>query len=336
VCEIPFADAEQDRLERAASAAHIEFRATDGSDHNRPRSDRDLSGAQVLISHWPPSDWTLAGGLRWIQTDSAGVDYLSQDAVWDRGVTLTNAAGAYAPQLAQFVLAGILAVAEKHSQRASAQRDHRWPGEGVEHDELIGLLLRGRVIVIVGYGGIGRETARLATAFGMRIIAVKANPAVRVDPTFCLPGTGDPEGVLPERIVGVGQLQDVTSLADFLVLSVPLTVETRGLVSSRVIAALPRSSWVVNVGRGAVIDQAALVTAVREGRVGGAILDVFEEEPLPMSSTIWELPNLVVTPHVAGGGGMSRVLFSHLVADNLRRYADGEPLLNVVDPRLRY
>jgi phosphoglycerate dehydrogenase-like enzyme len=319
--------------------ARIEFRPPPSvNDHTPPDPavPRDLGDARVLISHWPPVDWGLANALEWIQLDSAGVDYLASNDVWSRDVMVTNGAGAYAVQLAQYVMSNLLAVNEKHVERAQAQTNRHWPQRGTEHDGMVGRLLRGQTMVILGYGGVGRELARLASCFGMRIIAIKAHPEVRADDSFCLPGTGDPDGSIPEAILGTDSLMDSARSADVLAITAPLTDRTRHIVDATVLGALPPWSWVINVGRGAVIDEGALIEELRTRRIGGAILDVFEVEPLSGSSPLWRLPNVVVTPHAAGGGDPSMDLLSYLVAENLYRYATGERLRNLVDPVARY
>jgi len=338
ICEIPFGPAERDRIAGATKLAEIEFRPPASSDNQppRPRSRPDFGSARVLISHWPPTEWSLASGLRWIQLDSAGVDYLADNEVWSKDVTITNAAGAYAVQIGQYIFANLLSVFEGVAQRREAQAKRVWPPSDVEHDQMVGRLLRGQTVVILGYGGIGREVARLARTFGMRVVALKARPDLRQDETYCLPGTGDPEGMIPDEILAINSLADAAKSADVLVVAVPLTTKTRHLVNASVLAALSSRAWIVNVARGAVIDEAALVRVLNDGRIGGAILDVFEDEPLPIDSPLWGFSNTVVTPHVAGGGEASRQLFSLLVAENLGRFADGLPLTNVVDRMARY
>lgn len=338
ICEIPFGPVERDRLIGATTVADIEFRPAPTGDHQPPpRGSRpDFGSARVLISHWPPAEWGLASGLRWIQLDAAGVDYLEGSDVWFRDVVVTNAAGAYAVQIAQYVFANLLSAVEGHARRRDAQAQHRWAASDAEHDQMVGRLLRGQTLVILGYGGIGREVARLGRALGMRVVALKARPELRADESFCIAGTGDPEGAIPDKILGIASLIEAVRSADVLVVAAPLTDRTRHLVDAHVLRALPAGAWVVNVARGAVIDEAAMVDVLREERLGGAILDVFEEEPLPTDSPLWDLPNVVVTPHLAGGGEVSRQLFSVLVAENLRRFADDRPLINVVDRVARY
>lgn len=314
-----------------AVSPRLRLRVTEDTDQaaiDRVASN-DLDG---LIGRTLPTDRTRSPSLRWLQVLSAGVEHLvGEGTTWPAEIALTNARGAYATSIAQYTIAAILRVAERMDRRRDQQLTGHWP-DGPE-DDLLGDSVRGRTLVIVGYGGIGREIARLAAAHGMRVIAVKANPSVRSDDGFRAPGTGDPDGSIPERIAGTDALPEVAELADYVSITLPLTAESRGVVSRDVLAALPSHAWLISTGRGPVVDEAALAEVLAAGRIGGAVLDVFGEEPLPPSSPFWRLPNVVITPHVSGAS--SREL-SALVAENLRRFVAGEPLLNRVDPQRGY
>jgi phosphoglycerate dehydrogenase-like enzyme len=289
----------------------------------------DLDG---LIARSLPTDRSKTPSLRWLQVLSAGVEHLvGEGAEWPPEIALTNARGAYATSIAQYTIAAILHVAEKVDRRREQQRTGAWPDD--RGDDLLGDSVRGKTLVIVGYGGIGREIARLAAAHGMRVIAVKANPGVREDDGFRVPGTGDPDGSIPERIVGIETLRDVAASADYVSVTLPLTARSRGVVSRDVLSALPGHAWLVSTGRGPVVDETALAEILAAGGIGGAVLDVFGEEPLPATSPFWHLPNVVITPHVSGA---STAQLSGLVAENLRRFVAGEPLLNRVDPERGY
>ena len=288
----------------------------------------------ALIGARLPTDLTRVPSLRWMQVMSAGVENLVGPGAtrpWPAGIELTNARGVYAVPIAQYTIAAILSVAEKVEARRAQQARGLWPDDP---DDFVGAQVRGSTLVIVGYGGIGREIARIADALGMRVVAVKADPSVLADDGFVVPGTGDPDGTIPERIVGLAHLVTVAREADYLSVTLPLTANSRGVVGREVIAALPSHAWVINTGRGPVIDEAALDEALAAGRIGGAALDVFEEEPLPPTSPLWARPNVVITPHVAGSGARDEI--QALVTDNLRRFAEGEPLRNRVQVERGY
>jgi len=321
----PFDDAEIETL--AALSPRLRLRATRGTDQAAidQIASEDLDG---LIGQALPSDLARTPSLRWLQVMSAGIDALTgpDSPPWRDEIQLTNARGAYAVRIAQYTIAAILSVAERHRERLEQQAGGEWPDDP---QHLVGRPLRGQTLVIVGYGGIGREIARLARAHGMRILAVKADPSRPGDEGFRLPGTGDPDGSLPERITGLDGLVEAAREADFLSITLPLTRRSRGVVSRDVLAALPAHAWIVNTGRALVLDQAALDAALAGGRLGGAVLDVFEEEPLPATSPLWQRPNVIISPHISGAGAHEELLA--LATENVRRFVAGEPLLNRVD-----
>ena len=290
---------------------------------------------EVLIAPRAPNDLAKVPNLRWLQLASAGIDGQLADPPWRRGLIVTNASGVYALSMGQYVLAELLHVYERLELRAGLQAARRWP-EPAEEDQFTGVPLRDQTLLIVGYGGVGREVARLASAFGMRILAVKYDPHIREDRSYRVPGTGDPDGSIPDRIVGLDGLDDVLPEANVVVLTLPLTDRSRGLIGARQLAAMRRDAWLINVGRGRLTDEAELERVLRAGGIGGAIIDVFGTEPLPADSPFWGLPNVIVTPHVSGGDSTSPHILADLFTQNLRRYAAGEPLINVVDAERQY
>lgn len=282
---------------------------------------------EVIVGARTPTDLTRVPALRWLQLRSAGVDHLAADPPWRKGITTTNARGVFAVPIAEYVT-GMLLRVRQPAAWARDQAAHRWPD-----DPPLISILRGTTAVVVGYGSIGREIARQLTALGVRIVAVKARPDARHDDAYRVPGTGDPDGTIPERIVGLDGLAAAAREADAMVVTVPLTAASRGLVDAEVLAALPPTAWVVNTSRGALIDEPALLDALRGGRIAGAVLDVFVDEPLPADSPWWDAPNVIVTPHASG---VTLRDFDALVVENVRRYLAGEPLLNRVDPERGY
>lgn len=292
-------------------------------------ADRDLDG---LIGHALPADRSRTPSLRWLQVLSAGVEQLVGDGHdWPAGIVLTNARGAYATSIGQYTIGAVLRIAERVDLRREFQALRHWSEES--EDALAGEPVRGRTLLIVGYGGTGREIARLASAHGLRVLAVKADPTVRADESYRVPGTGDPDGSIPDRIVGIDALRSIAGEADFVSVTLPLTARTRGVVDRTVLAAMRPHAWIINTSRGPVIDEAALGATLVERRIGGAVLDVFGEEPLPSSSPFWDLPNVVITPHVSGA---SSEALAGLVTENLRCFVAGESLINRVDPRRGY
>ncbi|GBD24759.1 Putative 2-hydroxyacid dehydrogenase [bacterium HR30] len=248
--------------------------------------------------------------LKWFHVPNAGVDHPAFAALLERGVLLTTSAGANAAAVAQTVLAAVLAFARGLPQWLNAQRAKRWQRLGEHRKDL-----QGQTMVIVGLGAIGREVARLAKACGLRVVAVRreARPADFVDESVSLDAI---DTALPR--------------ADWLVLTCPLTERTRGLIDADRLRLLPASAYLINVSRGAVVDEPALIEALRARRLAGAYLDVFLEEPLPQSSPLWEMENVIVSPHDAAGASGNRRRVSELFLENLQRWLRGEELLNRV------
>lgn len=285
---------------------------------------------QVIVGRRAPADLSRVPALRWLQVGSAGVDHLGADPPWQHGIVVTNARGVYAVQIGEYVTGAILRINQPIARWAADQAAHRWK---TEEDEPVPSVVRGQTAALIGYGSIGREVARQLAAVGLRILAVKPRPELLVDTSYRVPGTGDPEGSIPDLVVGIDGLLEVVRDVDYLVLTLPLTAESRHLVDARVFAALRSTAWLINVSRGALVDEDALLDALRAGRLAGAVLDVFGEEPLPAGSPLWEAPNVTISPHVSGATNRFR---DDLFVENVRRYLAGEPLLNLVDPGRGY
>ncbi|MFN2520075.1 MAG: D-2-hydroxyacid dehydrogenase [Candidatus Limnocylindria bacterium] len=255
--------------------------------------------------------------LRWVHTVSAGVERLLIPELLEReDVVLTNNTGAYDVPIAEHVMAMLFAVAKRVPHHLLSQARHQWvkdPG----HAEL-----RDASLVILGMGSIGSELARLASGVGMRVTGI------RRDPSRSSPGA--------ERVVASDALADVAAEADYLAITAALTPQTRGMVSADVIARMRPTAWLVNIARGAIVDEGALLAACRDGRIGGAALDVFSTEPLAADSPWWVLPNAIVTPHVSNSSPRVRERTLSLFVENVRRFERGEQLLNVVDKRVGY
>jgi phosphoglycerate dehydrogenase-like enzyme len=248
--------------------------------------------------------------LRWYHTISAGVENMPLPELAERGIVLTNNSGSYDIQIAEHLMAFVFAASRQFHRYRDSQRASEW--EEQEHQEL-----RGATIVVYGMGSIGGEIARLASAIGMRVIGIRRNA-----------GPAEP-GI--ERVVAADRLAEVVSEADYLAIAAPLTAATRGAISREVISRLKPTAWIVNIARGAIVDEPAMIEALQAKRIGGAALDVFTTEPLPKESPLWKLENVIVTPHDAGSSPRADERSLALFAENLRRYKAGEPLINRVD-----
>lgn len=248
-----------------------------------------------------------APNLRWLHAFTVGTDASVYSKYLERGVLPSNSAGASAIAIAHSVIMHLIALCRNARLFAVNQSAHRW-------DIVRGADVEGRVVGIMGMGNIGSNVARLAQPFGVRAIGMRRTP------------TGDE----PCETWPIGRLGELLSIVDTLVLAMPNTDATREIIGAAQFAAMRPGAHLINVGRGDLVDQAALVEALGSGQLGGAALDVFKPEPLAEDSPLWDMPNVIITPHAAGATELSRTRAVEVFTDNLGRYARGEPLRNLV------
>lgn len=291
---------------------------------------------EVLLATFPPRSAAEFPGLRWFQSSSAGIDRVVPTPLWQSAVRITTTSGLHAITVGEYTLGMMIALARDFRGFLTCQRQACWPQQPPPYEQFPGRDLRGATVLVVGYGSIGRQVARLAGALGMRVIALKRDPSLRPDRGFVFAGTGDPAGELPERIVGPDQLLAVLPEADFVVLAAPFTAATRHLLGAREFGAMRRDAILINVARGELVDEDAMQAALAEKRIAAAGLDVFAAEPLPPESPLWRLDNVIISPHVAGCSPRYDDYVFEIFAANLRRYLAGEPLWNEVDRQLGY
>jgi phosphoglycerate dehydrogenase-like enzyme len=292
-------------------------------------------GCDVMLTFRVPNDIvTRARGLKWIQLLSAGADHVLGGPLKDVPISITTASGIHATPIAEYTIASMLAFAHRIHLAIRAQVRHEWMRSGAFMAGVDDI--RGQTLGIVGYGSIGRETARLAAAFGMKVIALKRDPFDRVDAGWSPAGLGDPEGKIPARYFGPNEREAILRESDYVSVTLPLTEHTRKFIGERELAAMKPGAYLVNIGRGEVIDESAMAAALKAGKIGGAGLDVFEHEPLEASSPLWDLENVILTPHISGANRGYMDKACELFADNLKRFVSNRPLLNVVDPTLGY
>ena len=315
-----------ERIREAAPGARLITLSVEGL------ADGPLDDVEVLLRGWLSAEafdrlLARAPRLSWVHSASAGVERALTPTARERGVVITNARGVFSRPIAEYVLMMILAISRRLPQLLELQRERTWqPLEGHE--------LRDLTIGIVGLGSIGRAVATLASAFGCRVVAIR-----RRTETGGSSGGADVDGlraVEPDEVLGPDGLPALLAQSDFVVLAAPLTPETEGMIDDSALASMKRGSWLVNVARGRLVDERALLRALGEGRIGGAVLDTFAEEPLPPDSPFYDLPNAIVTPHTSWSSARVLDRSVELFCDNLRRFAAGEPLLNVVDPDAGY
>lgn len=270
--------------------------------------------------------------LRWIQLNSAGTERAQQKRiVQSEDVTVTSASGIHAQQMANYCLMMILAFNYKLPRMLSFQQQNEWPKN--RYDIFAPLDMHRQTVGIVGYGSIGRELARLAKALGMTVLASKRDlrHLQEDERDYTIEGTGDPAGEIPDRLYPSEALATMASECDYLVVTVPMTEATEHLINAQVLAAMKKSGVLINVARGGVVNEAALVRALNNGDIAGAALDVFEAEPLPADSALWQMENVILSPHVSGNSAHYHEKAAELFITNLKRYLDNKPLLNVLN-----
>jgi phosphoglycerate dehydrogenase-like enzyme len=319
-----FDQAQLDRL-RAVSPEVVVTQADPGA--------ADYAETDVLYAGSPPRDLSRAPRLKWVQLHMAGVNALYDHPLYTAtALPLTTTSGVHATTIAEYAMTMLLALAHRVPRMVEWQARGGWPPDEERWPLFVPTEVRGATLGIIGYGSIGRELARIAkSAFAMRVLAGKRDPSRRPDDGYCLPGTGDPAGALPDEWLGPGQLGSLLARSDVVVLCAPLTAETRELIDAEALRRMKPSAYFINVGRGASVDEAALARALREKAIAGAAVDVFAEEPPAAGHPLYGLDNVIVSPHVSGFLPSYDEKCSVLFAENLRRYLAGAPLLNLVD-----
>ncbi len=293
----------------------------------------DYSRTDVLYAGAPPRDLGRAPNLKWVQLHMAGVDALGEHPLYAQSaIPLVTASGVHAATIAEYAITALLALAHRVPRMVEWQGRGTWPPDEQRWPLFVPSEVRGATLGIIGYGSIGRELARMAkAAFAMTVLACKRDPSQHKDSGYTLPGTGDPEGLLPDAWLGQDELPELLTRSDVVVNCAPLTAQTRRLIGERELRLMKPSAYFVNVGRGASVDEAALVQALRERRIAGAAIDVFAQEPPAAGHPLYALDNVIVSPHVSGFLPSYDDKCTDLFAENLRRYLAGAPLLNVVD-----
>jgi phosphoglycerate dehydrogenase-like enzyme len=277
---------------------------------------RLLPEADVAFTPFVDRDvFASASRLRWVQSPAVGVGSLMFPELLASPVVITSARGIRARSIAEHVLGVTIALARAMPAALHAQTAHRWAQEELETEART---LQGQRMGIVGLGAIGLELVKIAAPFGFRISAIRRRAA---EPP--------PDGV--EAVWTPDRLPDLLSQSDVVVLAAPHTPETKRLIGRAQLDRMKRGALLVNIARGKLVDDEAVIDALRDGRLGGAALDVFSQEPLDASSPYWDLPNVIITPHTSGAMKDYWTPLVALFSDNLRRFEKGEPLLNVVD-----
>jgi D-2-hydroxyacid dehydrogenase (NADP+) len=298
----------------ASALMAAEFR---GDTSAKKQVDTLLGEAEVLVGFIPPHDLLKrAPGLKWVQLLSAGADGLARSEIWQSQITITGVSGIHAVPISEYVLGTMLIFAKDTLRSFRAKQKHEWK-------RFTPQLLRGRTVGIIALGHIGREVARLAKAFGMRVLAVDeirgTRPARNVD-----------------TMLPISRLPQMLAESDFIVSCVPLTPRTTGLIGEKELRAMKKTAYFINISRGGIVNEDALVKALDEKWIAGAGLDVTIKEPLPPKSPLWDFGNVIITPHVSGGQENYLALAIALFCKNLERYLKGKRLINVISRERGY
>ena len=265
--------------------------------------------------------------LRWIQVLTAGVERVVGTPIYEsQKLLLTHMSGANASQVAEHVLTMMLALGHNLPHFFQLQAKSTWMKE--KGSKYSPVELRGKVVGIVGYGSIGRQVARLVRGFGADVLAIKRDVMHPEDDGFTREGLGDPEGDLFTRLYPPEAMRSMFSLSDFVVITVPLTPQTKGSVGKAQLAAMKPTAFLVDISRGGVVDHKALIDALEKDKLAGAALDVFPEEPLSPKSPLWKFPNVIISPHISGNSAQYNQRAVALFVENLQRFIAGETLYN--------
>lgn len=327
VVDVPVEPAALDLLQKSGRYA-IEV-ITPPEEIARPLDAARIVDADALFCVIPPTNFAAMQKVKWVQIASTGYTQLFGLKLSERGIRATNCRGCFDVPIAEWNVAMMVNLARDVRQLIRNQEASVWDRSAAFQREI-----RGLTIGIWGYGGIGRETARLARHLGLRVHVLARNGVGPRHDVYTVPGTGDPDGVLPHRVFHSGQEIEFLRELDFLIVALPLTKATNGLIGERELQALPSRAWVLNPARGPIIQEAALLRALREKWIAGAALDTHYHYPMPPEHPLWKMPNVIFTPHISGSSLSPRfkTRLWDIFAINVDRFAGGGPLMNELTP----
>ncbi len=322
---LPHADEEILRRIRSVSprikvtdASTIVFAELRGDNSHKKELDALLAETDILFGFVPPKNViSRAPKLKWMQVTSAGVDRHQGTEIWQSKVILTGVSGIHATPISEFVLGLMLMFAKNTPLSFKMKQTREWQRYMVH-------TLRDKTVGIIGLGHIGREVARLAKAFGMKVIATRRSVKQA--------GKARNTDLLLPR----GRMKELLNASDYVVLTLPLTPETRHIIGEAEFKEMKPTSYIINIGRGGLIDQEALIRTLDKKQIAGAGLDVVTPEPLPKESRLWDFDNVILSPHISGGMEDYMMHATELFCENLKRYLNGKKLLNVIDKKKGY
>lgn len=329
---IPFNEAQQLQIREAAHGIRVKFAP---ARHVEDIPDEIWNKVEILYTDRVLPAVEQAPLLRWVQFHYAGIDFALDAPLLQRpGLLTSNLSGSASSQVAEYILWMLLAFGHQFHALTANQAARDWPADRWEL--FAPRELRGSTVCLVGYGSIGRQVARLLQPFNARVLAVKRDAMHPEDTGYTPDGMGDPSGDYFTRLYPTQALKSVLKESDFIVICVPLTTETKHLIGEEELAVCKPSAILVNISRGEIVDETALLLALQEKRLSGAALDVFTHEPLLPDNPLWGLPNVVITPHIAGISCEYNQRAASLFAENLDRYARGLTPLNLVKLEVGY
>lgn len=291
----------------------------------RPLPPELIRDCKVFFCTHPPENFHDMRALKFIQISSAGYSQLVGKGVNERRIRASNARGVFDVPIAEWNIAMMINLARDTRGLIHNQDAERWDRSSMHQHEI-----RGSTVGVWGYGGIGRETARLAKALGMRVHVLTRNGIHFREHIYCVRGTGDPEGNLPDRIFPSGEKEEFLRDLDFLVLAMPHTAATTRIIGEKELGHMKQSAFLLNPARGPLVDEQALIEALRNRRIAGAALDTHHHYPMPAGHPLWQMPNVIMTPHIAGSSLGPRFLERvwDIFVRNVERFIRNEPLLN--------
>lgn len=328
---LPFPERLIERLQAVSPRLQVQVRPVSSADELPADV---LSEVEVLYTQRVLPEPESVPNLRWIQFHFAGVDHAEGHSLLRSKVQVTTLSGAAMPQMAEFAMMSILALGRRLPAITAERAKKRWAEDRFQRFQPVEV--RDSTVGVVGYGSIGREIARLCKAFGAQVLATKRDLMHIADESYAREGLGDRSGDLVDRLYPPQALGSMVSLCDFVVVTVPLTPETRGMVNRVILSKMKPTAFLIDISRGGVVDHGALIEALSEKKLAGAALDVYPVEPLPESSPLWEMPGVILSPHIAGASGRYFERAADLFAENLQRYVAGRPLLNRYEPERGY
>ncbi len=296
---------------------------------SRPLPTHQIRSCDVLFTTFLPENHLEMTQLKLVQISSVGYTQLTGKSLVERGIRACNAQGVFDVPIAEWNIAMMISLARNLRGMIRNQEAGIWDRSPDFQKEI-----RGSVVGIWGYGGIGRETARLAKALGMTVHVLVRHPVKPRYASYSLPETGDRMGILPDRIFSMDEKEQFLQGLDFLIMAIPQTTSTEGIVGETELKQLPSHAFLLNPARGPLVQEAALVTALREGWIAGAALDTHYYYPMPPEHPLWQIPTVIMTPHISGSSGSPRFLERGyaIFLENVQRYRAGKPLLNELSP----